>query len=234
MPLRIGHRGAAGTHPENTLASIRRAMELGADGAEFDIHRTRDGHLVVIHDAFLNRTTNGTGLIMEKTLAEIKALDAGSWKGQEFAGEPVPTLQELIRETPNDFGLFLELKAGSIRYPGIEEDVLRVLTQEGARERTQISSFDHKALRKFHELDPGIELGMLFAENLLDPVGMARAIGAQALHPAWEWVTPDLVETAHRAGLKVNAWTANLPLAIAMMKQCGVDGIMSDYPDRLL
>lgn len=233
MPLRIGHRGAAGTHPENTLIAIQRALELGADGVEFDIHRTSDGHLVVIHDAFLNRTTNGTGLVMGSTLADLKRLDAGSWKDPQFAGEQIPTLRELIRATPNDCRLFLELKAGSIRYPGIEEEILKVLVEEGARDRTQISSFDHHGLRKIHQLDPGMSLGMLFTENLLDPVSMAKAIGAQAIHPAWEWVTPELVESAHAANLKVNTWTCNLPMAIQMVKACGVDGIMSDYPDRL-
>lgn len=233
MALRIGHRGAAGTHPENTLTSFRRAVELGCDGVEFDIHRTKDGHLVVIHDAVLGRTANGTGFVRDLTLAELKQLDAGAWKGAQFAGEQIPTLRELIEATPPEFKLFLELKAGTIHYPGIEEDVLREMRETGAEARFQISSFDHKALYRFHELAPSLPLGMLYSENLLDPVGMARAIGAQALHPAWEWVTPDLVRAAHEAGLQVNTWTVNLPPVIAMMKMCGVDGIMSDYPDRI-
>lgn len=233
MPLRIGHRGAAGTHPENTLVAFQRALELGADGVEFDVHRTSDGHLVVIHDAFLHRTTNGNGMVMATTLAELKSLDAGSWKGPEFAGQRIPTLRELIRATPNDCLLFLEMKAGSIHYPGIEEEILKVIVEEGARDRTQISSFDHHGLRKIHQLDPGMSLGMLYWENLLDAPALAKAIGAQALHPAWEWVTPELVQAAHAAGLKVNTWTCNLPMAIQMVKACGVDGIMSDFPDRL-
>lgn len=233
MPLRIGHRGAAGTHPENTLISFRRAVELCAVGAEFDVHRTRDGHLVVIHDEFLDRTTTGTGLIRDLTLAEIKQADAGVKKGPQFAGERVPTLHEVIAAVPADFLFFLELKAGSIHYPGIEEDLLRALEQEGVLGRVQVSSFDHHALCRLHELKPDLPLGMLYSENLLDPVGMARAIGAEALHPAWAWVTPELVATAHAAGLKVNTWTANLPEVIAMLKRYGVDGIMSDFPDRI-
>jgi glycerophosphoryl diester phosphodiesterase len=233
MPLRIGHRGAAGTHPENTMASFRRAVELGSDGIEFDVHRTADGELVVIHDGFLNRTTNGSGLIMATTLSELKALDAGSWKGAEFAGERIPTLRELIRETPSTLQLFLELKAGSIHYPGIEAELVALLSEEGALGRTQVSSFDHQALLRIHELAPQIPIGMLFADNLLDPVGLAKQVGAEALHPAWEWVTPQLVEAAHAAGLKVNVWTVNLPEVVMMMTAAGVDGIMSDYPDRV-
>lgn len=231
--LRIGHRGAAGTHPENTMVSFRRAVELGCDGVEFDIHRTADGHLIVIHDAALGRTANGQGLVMAKTLAELQALDAGSWKGAQFAGERIPTLLELVRGTPPTFKLFLELKAGSIHYPGIEEELLQLIESEGIRERIQISSFDHKALKRLRELDATLPLGMLYSENLVDPIGMARAIGANALHPTWEWVSPDLVEAAHKEGLQVNTWTVNMPQAIMLMAHCGVDGIMSDFPDRL-
>ena len=233
MTLRIGHRGAAGTHPENTMASFRRAVELGADGVEFDVHRTKDGHLVVLHDHELGRTNNGTGLVMEKTLAELKALDAGSWKGEAFRGEQIPTLQEVIRQTPSSLLLFLELKAGSIHYQGIEEELLQVIREEGAMDRIQVSSFDHVALARLHELEPKLQLGMLFDDHPVDPVGMARACGASALHPFFLWTTPQMVAKAHAAGLKVNVWTVNAPLHIAMMKQIGVDGIMSDYPDRI-
>lgn len=233
MPLRIGHRGAAGTHPENTMVSFRRAIELDCDGIEFDVHRTADGELIVIHDGFLNRTTNGSGLIMATTYEQIQALDAGSWKNPQFAGERVPTLRQLIRETPPTLQLFLELKAGSVHYPGIEEELLALLAEEGALDRVQISSFDHHALLKIHQLAPTLPLGMLFADNLLDPVALAQQIGADALHPAWEWVNPAMVEKAHAAGLKVNVWTVNLPEAIMMMTACGVDGIISDFPDRV-
>lgn len=233
MPLRIGHRGAAGTHPENTMVSFRRAMELGVDGVEFDVHRTLDGHLVVIHDPTVDRTTNGTGMVMAMTLDEIRALDAGVTKGAEFAGERVPTLRELIRSTPGELRLFLELKAGSIHYPGIEEDLLAILQEEGAMGRVQVSSFDHHALKRLHDLEPGLPLGMLVSENLLDPVSMALELGCEAIHPRWEWVTKEMVEQAHAAGLKVNTWTVNHPFLVARMKHLGVDGIMSDYPDLL-
>lgn len=233
MVLRIGHRGAAGTHPENTMASFRRAVELGAHGIEFDIHRTKDGHIVVIHDHHLERTTDGTGWIMHRTLDEIRQCDAGSWKGPAFKGERVPTLVEVIRQTPVSLMLFLELKAGSLHYPGIEEDLVKLIREEGALSRLQVSSFDHHGLLKLHTLEPKLELGMLFSENLLDPVGLANACGASALHPSWQWTSPHLVQTAHEAGMNVNVWTVDDPQAIAIMKQFGVDGIISDYPDRV-
>lgn len=234
MVARIGHRGAAGTAPENTLASFRRAAALGCDGVEFDLHRTADGHLVVIHDPYLERTTSGRGLVRDTTLAGIRTLDAGGWKGPEFAGERVPTLAEVVRD-PALQGLFLyvELKAGSIHYPGIEAQLAGELRALGCTGRVQVSSFDHVALKALRGLDPDLPLGMLYAGNLLDPVGMAQAIGANALHPAWEFVTPDLVRAAHAAGLQVNVWTVNAPEHVARMRACGVDGIMSDFPEIL-
>lgn len=233
MLLRIGHRGAAGTHPENTLASFRHAVALGVDGIEFDVHRTSDGHLVVIHDPAVDRTTSGKGLVMALSLAEIQSFDAGSWKDPAFAGERVPTLRQVLHEIPPAVKLFIEMKAGSQYYPGIEGELLEMLREEGALDQVQVSSFDHQALHRLHQLDPALPLGMLTASNLLDPVGMARAIGVTAIHPTWEWVSPDLVEAAHEAGLPVHAWTVNLPLAIQLMKGLGVDGIMSDFPDRI-
>lgn len=233
MPLRIGHRGASGTHPENTMVAFRRALELGVDGIEFDVHRTIDGHLVVIHDADVDRTTNGSGLVMAMTLAEVQALDAGVKKGPEFAGEPIPTMQEMLRALPSDLPLFLELKAGSIHYPGIEEELVAALKAEGVLHRVQISSFDHHALKRLRTIAPELPLGMLSLANLLDPVSMALEIGCEAIHPRWEWVTEELVEAAHAAGLKVNTWTVNHPFAIARVAALGVDGIITDFPDRV-
>ncbi len=233
MVLRIAHRGASGVCPENTLTAFRRALAMGVDGIELDVHRTRDGHLVVIHDPILDRTTSGSGLVMNHTLDEIRRLDAGAWKGPEFAGERVPTLQEVLREIPPSVRIFVELKAGSTHYPGIEEQLLRVLREERVADRTQISSFDHHALYRLHQLDPDMPLGILFLSNPLDPVARAREVGAEALHPVFFWATRPLVEQARRAGLRVVAWPVNDPTFIAMVKQAGVDGIISDFPDRI-
>lgn len=234
MPMKIGHRGAAGHAPENTLASFRRALEMGCAGIEFDVHRSRDGHLVVIHDPFLERTTNLKGIARDLTLAEIRTADAGAWRGAEFQGEQVPTLEEVIALTaPAGTRLFIEMKAGSLHYSGIEADLVKLIGRLGCRDRVSISSFDHHGLRRVRELDPEVEIGMLYECNPLDPIGMARAIGATALHPSWHFVTPELVQSAHRAGLAVYVWTVNQPEVVAMMRAAGVDGIMTDYPELL-
>lgn len=234
MTLRIGHRGAAGTHPENTLVSFHRAVEAGLDGIELDIHRTKDGHLVVIHDPTMDRTTDAKGYIRDLTLQQVQQADAGRWKGSQFAGQRVPTLRELFRELPASLRFFVELKAGSIHYPGIEEELVQLIREEDAMGRVEVSSFDHHALLRISRLAPDLELGMLFADNPVDPVRMAQECGARALHPYWMWVTPDMVRSARRAGLRVTVWTVNDPHHVALFRdQLRVDGIMSDFPERM-
>jgi glycerophosphoryl diester phosphodiesterase len=232
MALRIGHRGAAGTAPENTLASMRRAVALGAEAVEFDIHRTRDGELVVMHDFVVGRTANGSGPIADMTAAELTSLDNGSWYGPEFAGERVPTLLQLAQAVPETI-LFLEVKAGSYFYPGIEEQLADFLTKHGLLQRTQVSSFDHIALKKLRELLPGLPTGMLYSGRPVDPVAMARACGATALHPAFNEIPPEHVAAAHAAGLTVNVWTPNTQAEIDHCYGLGVDGIITDFPERL-
>lgn len=229
----IGHRGAAGHAPENTLVSMRKAMEIGVHGLEFDIHRTRDGVLVVIHDATVDRTTNGKGTVGELTLAELRQFDAGSWMAPGFAGEPIPTLEELAQAVPDPIRLFLEMKAGNDVYPGIEEQVAQFLQERNLVNRTNVSSFDHFVLKHMVELLPGLETGMLYSNRPVDPVGMSRACGATAIHTSWRHASADMVAQAHAAGLTVNAWTANTPEAIAHCLNVGVDGIITDYPDRV-
>lgn len=233
MSLRIGHRGAAGTYPENTMASFRRAVELGAQGIEFDVHLTADGRVVVIHDPFLDRTTSGTGRVGDLTLSELQELDAGAWKGGQFAGEWPPSLDELFQWAPPDLQLFVEVKGGSDVYPGIEQILLDMIADYNVRERVQFSSFDHEALRRLRALDPTVPIGMLYVGELPDAVAQALAMGANALHPKHTDVTPELVAQAHAAGLTVNTWTVNQPEDITRIRACGVDGIMSDFPERL-
>lgn len=233
MSLAIAHRGASGTAPENTLAAFRRAVDLGADAVELDVHRTADGHLVVIHEPVLEATTTGRGAVRDLTLAEVKAADAGVRFSAAFAGERVPTLYEVVEALPHPTRLFIELKAGSLHYPGIEEQLLALLSETGARARAQISSFDHHALHRLRQLDRAVATGALIACNPGDPVALARWAGATALHPVWYWVRPELIRACRAVGLAVYTWTVNDPQQIEQLRRLGVDGIMSDYPERL-
>ncbi len=229
--LRIGHRGAAGTAPENTIASFRRALAIGVDAVELDVQRTRDGALVVIHDETVDRTTDGTGRVGDLSLGEIRRLDAGSRKGHEFAGERVPTLDEVIDAVGAPVALFVELKDPA-RYPGIEREVLAVLRRRGVRGRAGISSFDHASLARVRAADPSVRLGFLYSRHD-DPVGAARTLGAAAIHPPFRSVNADLVAAAHAAGLAVHTWTVNEPADVEAVRALAVDGIFSDHPERL-
>lgn len=230
---RIGHRGAAGHAPENTLVSVRKALEIGVDGIEFDIHRTKDGVLVVIHDPTVDRTSNGQGTVGEMTLEELRRLDAGSWFGPAFAGEPVPTLAELVEAVPAPGKLFLEMKAGNDVYPGIEEQVAEFLRAHNLVHRTNVSSFDHFVLLRLRRMLPELETGMLYSGRPVDPVAMARACGATAIHSQWKFATAEMIARAHEAGMTVNVWTSNSPAAIAHSYSIGADGIITDHPDLL-
>lgn len=231
--LRIGHRGAAAIAPENTLVSFRRAIELGADGVELDLHRARDGRFVVIHDDTLDRTTDGHGPVDALSSDELRRLDAGSWKGPEFAGERVPLFEDVVDALPASAVIFAELKAGSDRAPGIEVDFARLLSDRSLLGRVRVSSFDHRALARLRRLLPALSTGALFVALPVDPVALGRACGAQAIHPSFRYLTRELVDEAHRAGLAVHTWTVNEPADIATASAMGVDGIVSDHPERL-
>lgn len=221
----FGHRGARGHEPENTVRSVRRALELGADGIEVDVYYV-DGRLLVIHDETLDRTTNGTGPVMGKTFAQLRLLDAGQ-------GEKIPTLEEIF-ETVNRRALInVELKGPRTAAP--------VAALIGEYERQHgwgcgdflVSSFDHAQLKETRMLRPEIRLGALFEEPLPDLVVRAERLGAWSLHVGRELVTPELVGEAHRHGLKVFVFTINEPDEMARLRALGVDGIFTDYPDRV-
>lgn len=231
-PWIIAHRGASGHAPENTMAAFRRAVELGAGFIETDLHLTRDAQLVAIHDDTLDRTTTGRGAVKDFTLAELRELDAGSWFAPEFAGERIPTLKEIIefaRET--DVALFLEVKAAAIW--GIEHAVVNALRDSGEAAGIVVLSFQESILASVHRLDRTLMTGFLFDRPVEKPIAMAQRIGARQLAPRADLVRPEMVEEAHREGLQVVAWSVNDPEHMRALVSEGVDGIMTDFPDRL-
>ncbi|MDQ7857919.1 MAG: glycerophosphodiester phosphodiesterase family protein [Armatimonadota bacterium] len=228
----IAHRGASGDAPENTLAAFGRARELGADGVELDVHLSADGEPVVIHDHRLERTTDGRGLVGEQPLAVLRRLDAGRWFGEAFAGQRIPTLDEALA-TLAGLRVIVELKNGPIYYPRIAARVAAVVRASG-HGRVTVSSFDHPALRDVRQAAPELNTAVLFAARPVDPVRLAWDAGAVLLHPQWAFATADLVAAAHAAGLRVEAWTVDEPDWLRRVMAAGVDGIMTNYPARLL
>lgn len=233
--LKIGHRGASGTTPELTRVAFLRALELGVDMVEFDIHLTKDGYLIVIHDHDLQRTTNGTGAVREHTLAEIKQLEAGSWFDPRFKGEAVLTLEEVIEIIGRRALLNVEIKSPPGDWSGTALKTVAVLTHCGLLGTTVISSFEMQALQKVRELSPAARLGVLWHQpDFEDAWSWAHQLAAWSFHPWSKVLTAEGVEEAHRRGLRVLTWTVNDPEEIEQMVGMGVDGIISDFPERLL
>jgi glycerophosphoryl diester phosphodiesterase len=222
----FGHRGARGHEPENTVRSIRRALELGADGVEMDVHFV-DGHLVVIHDDTLNRTTNGRGRLAGKTFTYLRSLDAG-------LGEPIPTLAEVFDAVNRRAVINIELKGRHTAAPVVALIAEYVKRHGWGFDDCLVSSFDHARIQEARQLCPEIRIGALILKT---PRGLARFaedLGAWSLHADKRCLTPKLVEDAHRRGLKVYVFTVNEPEEIVRMRALGVDGVFSDFPERVV
>lgn len=234
-PLILAHRGASAEAPENTLAAFRLALEQGADGFELDIHRTRDGHLVVCHDERVDRTTDGTGFIGAMTLAELKKLDAGRWFDARFAGERIPTLDEvwaLVEEAGGIRLLNIEVKLGFAAYPGIEEELIQWIESRGLEDKVIVSSFNHFSILRIHERAPSLRTGILYMAAWVEPWVGARRVGARSLHPYHLTLVPPLVEAAHSQGLEVYPFTVDEPERMRELAAMGVDGLITNRPGQ--
>jgi glycerophosphoryl diester phosphodiesterase len=231
--LVIAHRGASGHAPENTLAAFKRAVALGATFIETDLQLTRDSRFVAMHDATVDRTTNGQGKVRDMTLVELRRLDAGSWFGSEFTGERIPTLDEILEfSKKNDVVFYLELKPGGSW--GGEHALIGALRESGEIPRSVVISFDADILAGLRRIEPTLMTGLLYDGQIEEPLKKALEVGARQLAVRGDLVTPALLKDARKRDLQVVCWTVNHPAHIRMLMAAGVDGIMSDYPDRLV
>ncbi|WP_083858385.1 glycerophosphodiester phosphodiesterase [Gallaecimonas xiamenensis] len=236
--LVIGHRGVAGLAPENTLSAVKKALHLGVDAVEVDIRQSKDGALVAFHDDKLERTTNGQGDVSDFTLAQLNTLDAGSWFGPQYLDEWIPTLAEVMNAMGHSRAkLIIELKV-----PGLERDVLEHIRTYKLQKRVIIKSFDPAILTRFAQLAPDIprlygffgwseRFNLLMDDEIrrLNPLDMDVSY-LQVYH---SFLTPALLDEAHQRGFKVVAWGVHSRKAMESMLGLGVDGIETDYPDRL-
>ncbi|MEK4359082.1 glycerophosphodiester phosphodiesterase [Paenibacillus sp. FSL M7-1455] len=232
--VNFAHRGSSKICPENTMAAFRKALEQGATGIETDVQLTKDGHMVLIHDETLNRTTTGTGWVKDHTLEELKELDAGSWFHPDFRGERLPQLDELL-ELAKGGGttINIELKNGVVPYEGLEEKVIQRVRDYGLSGQVVISSFNHYSLLLCKQIAPEIRTGILYMEGLYEPWAYAGTLQADALHAYHRAVLPEFVAAAKAAGKAYHPFTVNDPDEMRRLLQAGVDGIITDYPDRL-
>jgi glycerophosphoryl diester phosphodiesterase len=239
--LIFGHRGAAGDAPENTLAAFEGALRQGADGIECDVHLSADGVPVVIHDARLERTTSGSGWVGEHSIAALKRLDAGSWFNERYRGKArsgfvrqrIPLLAEVLWWVgQRGCKALVEIKEGGDVSPEIEAKILQAIRSAGTACQVTVISFDRAALRRLHELDATLSLGVSFKRPLL-ALRRAKAVGARMVVPHWAFASRRFIRRAHMAGLQVVVWTVNQPRWMRRKLADGVDGIITDYPARL-
>jgi glycerophosphoryl diester phosphodiesterase len=232
-PMVIGHRGAAGEAPENTLASFQMAILQGAGGIELDVHLSKDGDIVVCHDATIDRTTNGSGVIHALTTSEIKRHDAGSWFSKGFRDQRIPLLGEVFDLVPESVLINVEIKHS---YGGeMEFRVLDFLSQRGRLKNVVISSFDHKSIRRIKQLEPEAQVGLLYAANLINHAEYAQKfdIPIYSLHPHFQSIEKLDVDDAILAGFAVYPYTVNHTKDLRKMIAYGVTGIITDFPARL-
>lgn len=236
----VGHRGAAGLAPENTMASFRAAHALGADLVECDVHISKDGRCVVMHDEALERTTNKEGLIRDLSSAAIRRADAGSWASKKFRGEKVPLLSDLLSWAEGAFsrqglpmGVVIEIKNEPVRYFEIEKKVIREVLERGMEERVVLISFDHGAVKRAKAFCKKIATGMLYNRPMEDPLRRARELKADAIFPRRNFITKSLVTRAHAQGLAVATWTVNERPEMKRILASGADAVTTNFPNIL-
>lgn len=225
----MAHRGASAVAPENTLVAYEKAIEMGADYAELDVRQTKDGAIVLMHDKTVYRTTGVKGFVWDFTLDELKQLEAGSWFGEEFRGEPIPTLEEVIRQVKGRMKLNIEVKI-SENEPGIVQKVVDIIRAEGFSEECIITSFDMETVKTFKAIAPNLRTGLIFDKEYRSDVFEGNW---EILSSNHELVDETFMQLARNSGKKIYAWTVNDREEMLRLIGLGVDGIITNKPDLL-
>ncbi|HVN84750.1 MAG TPA: glycerophosphodiester phosphodiesterase family protein [Candidatus Binatia bacterium] len=232
--LVIGHRGAAGLAPEHTRPSFERAVASGVDLIELDVQLTRDRELVVMHDRELGRTAAASGDVRNWSLPELKRLDTGSWFGPEFSGQSALRLDEVFELLDRRAALNVEIKSPEPDWEATAGELAAVLRRWDPESRTVVSSFEFGALAAVREVCPDVRLGVLWQSlDLNSAREWMTTLAATSLHPFSGLVSEDVVRSAHRRGWQVYTWTVNDEDEMVRVADAGVDGVISDFPDRL-
>ena len=233
-PLIIAHRGASRLAPENTLAAFRRAVEIGADGIEIDVQLSTDSVPVVIHDATVDRTTNGSGWVRDLTLAQLQELDAGSHAGAAFAGERIPTLEEVLTEVGDKLLIDIELKYPTLETASLEAQVIEVIRRLGMQQRVWLSSFKPYALHTTRRLAPEMPCGLIYGPLSPGSWLLAPITPHEARHPHASLVGERMMRRARQRGQRVITWTVDEPAQARQLATRGVDAIITNTPEALI
>lgn len=224
------HRGASYVAPENTLSAMAAAVEAGAEFAELDVGMTRDGQVVLMHDRTIDRTTSGTGDLGDFSLEELRSLEVGSWFGEEFSGEPIPTLRDVIRFAKGQLKLNIEIKAARVE-PTIAAAVVEIIRSEGFVEDCMVTSFSRETVEEVKRIAPEIRTGFIFGEDYPEDVFEG---GWEVLSSNYEVVDSMFVARAKQSGKSVHVWTVDDRELMLKLIGLGVDGIITNRPALLL
>jgi glycerophosphoryl diester phosphodiesterase len=227
----IAHRGASSYAPENTLAAFDLALAMGVRHIELDVDFTSDGHIVVIHDDTVDRTTNGSGPVTGHTLAALRALDAGSWFGDKFTDERIPTFHEVLERYKGRAHLHTEIKGHS---PSLSQRTADLIRTHGMEEQVTITSFQNVRLEEIRAYAPELPTGWLVVEVREAIIAQARAMGVTQLCPRANTVTPELVRRLHAEGFVARAWGVTTEDLMQQVVQAGADGMTINFPDTLI
>jgi glycerophosphoryl diester phosphodiesterase len=231
VTLIFAHRGYKAKYPENSMLAFIKALEAGADGIELDIHLSKDGELIVIHDEKLDRTTHSKGYIKDFTLTEIKKAHQSKWPFIKNL-EPIPTLIEVfewIKKT--DLFLNIEIKNNKIQYKDIEQKVVQLIRIYKMEQRVILSSFNHCCLAICHEIAPEIDTAILYEDSLFQPWNYAKTILATSIHPYQKVATDEIIRESQGNGIAVRPWTVNHPKTMKRLFEVNCAGILTDEPE---
>lgn len=231
--IRIAHRGASGSFPENTRLAFQKALEARADMIELNCQLTQDGHVVVFHDETLSRTAKTRGTVGRRSLEQLKKVDIGRWRKKSFCGERIQTLEEVLALINGHAGLCIDIKQFPGSPAGIEIKLLFTLSHFDYLDRVILLSFDYPCLRRVRELAPDARIGVIFGKGVReDPIAAAIGLEARSIHVQKEMASHDFLQRAWDEGFDVYVWTLNNLVEIRKFASLGVQGIVSDFPER--
>ncbi|WP_372714019.1 glycerophosphodiester phosphodiesterase [Ilyobacter sp.] len=228
----FGHRGASGYAPQNTISAMKLAVEQGSDGIELDVQLTKDNEVVICHDWVIDRVSNGNGKVDDFTLDEIKKFDFGSYFSEEFKGEKIPTLAEILDLLPKDMILNIELKIKATNKGPLAERVADLLASHDRIENTIISSFNHPCLKKIKILLPEVKVAFLYEGYLLNPgkYMIDSEMDIYSFHLNLNYINKEIIEDLHSYKKMVYVWTSDDPETTKELFDMGADGVMTNFP----
>jgi glycerophosphoryl diester phosphodiesterase len=231
--VKVAHRGASGNFPENTRLAFEKAIEARVDMIEMDCQLTADGHIVFFHDERLKRTAGVGGTVKSKSLEQLKKLDVGQWKKRSFRGQRVLTLEEVLNIVEGKVDLCLDIKQFKDSQPGMEIKLLFILSHYNYLDQTIFSSFDYQCLDRVREFAPEARVGVIYGTGVkADPFVAAERLAASSIHVQRDVATQPFLDKAWEAGLDVHVWTVNEIRDMEKFAALGVQGIVSDYPEK--